>query len=122
LASPNPHPASVSDLESALSAVAGDRELLRRMAGLFLTQLPDLLGEIRAAVAAMDGPCLERAAHKLRGGAANFGARRACDAALDLERMGRAGDLSRTGQTMAELELATAALEDVLVELRDGGQ
>jgi HPt (histidine-containing phosphotransfer) domain-containing protein len=122
LTTPNPDPESVSDLDSALSAVEGDRELLRRMAGLFLTQLPDLLGEIRAAVGTTDGPSLERAAHKLRGAAANFGARRACDAALDLERMGRSGDLSRAGHTVAELELATAALEDVLVEFRDGGQ
>jgi HPt (histidine-containing phosphotransfer) domain-containing protein len=122
LATPKPDPATVCDLDSALSAVEGDRELLRRMTGLFLTQLPALLGDIRTAVAAIDGAGLERAAHKLRGGAVNFGARRACDAALDLERMGRAGDLSRAPRIVAELELATAALEDVLVEFRDGGQ
>ena len=92
------------------------------MATLFLAQMPDLLGEIRTAIAAADGPAVERAAHKLRGAAANFGARRACDAALDLERMARIGDLACAGQTLAELERATAALGDVLAAFRTGGQ
>jgi HPt (histidine-containing phosphotransfer) domain-containing protein len=122
LANSHTDPASVSDLDSALSAVEGDRELLRRMAALFLAQMPDLLREIRTAIAAGDSPAVERAAHKLRGAAANFGARRACDAALDLERIGRTGDLACAGQILAELERATAALHDVLVEFRTGGQ
>ena len=92
------------------------------MAALFLSQMPDLLGEIRTAVAAADGAAVERAAHKLRGAAVNFGAQRACDAALDLERMGRTGDLACAGQTLVELERATAALGEVLVEFRTGGQ
>jgi HPt (histidine-containing phosphotransfer) domain-containing protein len=106
----------VSDLDAALKSLEGDRELLRRIAQLFLTQAPQLLEEIREAVSARNAPALERAAHKLRGSVTNFEARNTYNASLRLENMGHAGDLSGGAEAYAELEHAMMELERVLVE------
>ena len=82
-----------SDLNAALNALEGDRELLRRIARLFVVQSPQLLADIREALLRGDPDALERAAHKLRGSVSNFFATKAHDAALRLEQMGRDKDL-----------------------------
>jgi hypothetical protein len=46
----------------------------------------------------------------LKGAVSNFGARAAADAALRLEQMGRAGDLSHASPALATLEMEMSAL------------
>ena len=94
----------------------GDRELLLRLVKLFVLQSPQLLQEVREAVVCGDAGALERAAHKLRGAAANFGAGAACDVAQRLEQMGRVGDLTHAAEVQEELAMAMRGLQDVLVD------
>jgi CheY-like chemotaxis protein len=79
------------DEAAALENTDGDEELLRHLAGVFLADVPRLLGEIRAALAGRDGGRLRQAAHSLKGAAQALSARRAAEAALRLEVAGRAG-------------------------------
>ena len=79
----------VFDLEEALARARGKRALLRKMAELFLADCPGLLGRIRTALAAGDGPALERAAHRMKGSAANLSAARVVEVAGRLEEIGR---------------------------------
>ena len=65
---------AVFDPAAALARVEGDRELLRKMIGLFFAQAEKLLPEIRGAGERGDGKALERAAHKLKGSMGSFGA------------------------------------------------
>lgn len=102
------------DLALALSRVGGDVALLREIAQIFLEQYPQILSDIRRAIASGDGPALERAAHFLKGGVANFGAKRAADAAFLLENIGRDGRWENSARALADLE---AALEKLRPEL-----
>jgi HPt (histidine-containing phosphotransfer) domain-containing protein len=110
-----------SDLNAALNALEGDRELLRRIAQLFVVQSPQLLDEIRQALLRGDADALERAAHKLRGSVSNFFATKAHDAALRLERMGRDKDLTGGVEAQAHLESVLRELQGTLAEFSKGG-
>jgi HPt (histidine-containing phosphotransfer) domain-containing protein len=59
--------------------------------------------EMRAAVAEGDPARLQMAAHTLKGAATTFGARATYAAALRLEQIGRAGDLSAAREALAAL-------------------
>ncbi len=104
----------VFDLNAALSRADGDFELLREIAGLFLEDSPQQLGEIRSAIEARDSGKLERAAHSLKGAICNFQATAAFEAALRLEKLGRAGSMAEAEEAFAELETEIARLASAL--------
>ena len=91
---PGGRPGAVLDLDTALVMVDGDWELLRRMAQSFLRQCPKLLGEVRDSILRGDAPTAENTAHKFKASVGSFGAQRAYQAALRLEELGGAGDLT----------------------------
>jgi HPt (histidine-containing phosphotransfer) domain-containing protein len=109
--------ASGFDRQYALSRVAGDEELLKEIAAVFLEDYPNSLREIRAGIASADAGRMERAAHSLKGSVANFGARDAVACALKLEQMGRASRLQDCAGTLQELEQALASLHAELAAL-----
>jgi CheY-like chemotaxis protein/signal transduction histidine kinase/HPt (histidine-containing phosphotransfer) domain-containing protein len=97
--------APVVDLDGALEAVGGDRELLREAVGLFLEHdYPRHRAELREGLARQDARAIRAAAHGIKGAVGSFGGRAACDAALCLETMGRRGDLSVAQRALEELE------------------
>jgi HPt (histidine-containing phosphotransfer) domain-containing protein len=63
---------------------------------------------------------LEHTAHTLKGALGALGAKRAFDAALRLEMMGRRGDLSRAGEASAELQEEIERLQPALAALATG--
>ncbi len=105
------------DVAAALDRVGGDRELLHDVALLFLGEYPKSMAEIRSAVEDLDAPRLERAAHTLKGSVANFGAAATVDAALEIEKMGRSGDLHPAIQALLRLETAMDQLVPELERL-----
>jgi CheY-like chemotaxis protein len=72
-----------------LARVGGDRELLAEISRLFVDDAPRHLERIRLALDSRDGESLRRAAHGLKGAAANFDAEGVVAAARDLEEIGR---------------------------------
>ena len=74
-----------------LARVGGDRELLAEISRLFVDDAPRHLENIRQALDARDGEALRRAAHGLKGAAANFDAEGVVSAARTLEEIGRTG-------------------------------
>jgi signal transduction histidine kinase/DNA-binding response OmpR family regulator/HPt (histidine-containing phosphotransfer) domain-containing protein len=72
----------------ALARVGGDRQLLAEISRLFVDDAPHHLDRIRAALDAGDGEALRRAAHGLKGAAANFDADAVVAAARALEEIG----------------------------------
>jgi CheY-like chemotaxis protein len=101
--------APVFDRAEALSRVEGDETLLAELAQLFLKDSSGRLAEIRNSLERGDAAGLERAAHSLKGSVSNFGARRAFDAAAELEKTARRGDLSECKRlcTLLEAEVDT---------------
>ena len=81
--------ASLPVPDRVLARVGGDRQLLAEISRLFVADAPQHLERIRAALDARDAESLRRAAHGLKGAAANFDADGVVTAARELEDMGR---------------------------------
>ena len=87
------------------------------MAAMFLQECPKHLSDIRQAVANCDSAALQTSAHTLKGSVSNFTAHKAAQAALQLEMMGRDGDLTRSEPALFELENEIERLKPALVAL-----
>jgi two-component system sensor histidine kinase/response regulator len=87
---PASEPPAIPD--EVLARVGGDRELLAEISRLFVDDAPRHLSKIREALDGRDGEALRRAAHGLKGAAANFDADGVVSAARTLEEMGRTGE------------------------------
>ncbi|MFW6162830.1 MAG: response regulator, partial [Planctomycetota bacterium] len=115
---PPPEPDdSPLDLGQVMSWLDGDAALLARLAEAFLEQSPQQFSQIRQAARSGDAQVLERAAHTLKGSAANFGAEALRQAAYDLEQRGRAGDLDAAEQLLDALEIELRKVEQALQPL-----
>jgi len=101
----------VFDVGEVLDSLDGDSELLHEIAGIFLTQFPRHMEKIRNAVSNRDAKLLERAAHALKGAAANLLAQGVVDTALKLEEIGRAGSVAGTEAALASLERELGKLQ-----------
>jgi len=107
------------DMTAALAGVMGDRQLLAELAGLFLAECPRWLTEMRAAVAGGDPHRLQLSAHALKGGVVTFAAGAAYEAALRMEKMGQAGDLSTAPEALAGLAQEVEHLRPALAALAE---
>ncbi|HEY1755397.1 MAG TPA: Hpt domain-containing protein [Bryobacteraceae bacterium] len=105
------------DREVALARMGGDEELLKEIAALFLENYQDWLRDLRQATARGDALMVERTAHGLKGSVANFGARNAVEASLNLEHLGRTRDLAGATESLAALEVALETLRGDLESL-----
>jgi len=103
------------DRESSLARVGNDLELLCEIAQLFVDDAANMLSAIEQAVAAGDAAALGRSAHTLKGCVSNFSAPETFDAALELEKLGRSGDLSTVQESLTRLR---RSLDDLCPELR----
>jgi HPt (histidine-containing phosphotransfer) domain-containing protein len=95
----------------------GDRELLGELIQIFLEDYPRLLDEIGSAIHHEDGKRLERAAHSLKGSVGNFGAKTTLEKSLQLENMGRQGQLEQAQATFNALVRSIDQLVPALTEL-----
>ena len=98
------------DQEQALERMGGDQDLLREVAALFLEDAPNMMKAVSDALAKADASALERAAHTVKGCVANFGAKPAFEAALELEMAGRKRDLQEAGRLWERLRDAIGQL------------
>ena len=97
-----------------LARVGGDRELLAEISRLFVDDAPRHLEKIRQALDARDGESLRRAAHALKGAAANFDAEGVVSAARALEEIGRSGEFDAHDAAWQALTLETDRLVSIL--------
>lgn len=111
---------NVLDKAELLDRVDQDMEFLAETVEIFNEDGPQLLSEIRDAVKREDASALTGTAHTFKGMAANFCAKRAVDAALALEMMGRNGDLTGAADALCTLEKEAKRLKSALAELLKG--
>jgi HPt (histidine-containing phosphotransfer) domain-containing protein len=110
---------AVFDRDATLDRVDGNRELLQELIELFFDEIPGLLATIQETITRCDSKALERAAHTLKGAVGNFSAQGAYAAALQIEMMGRNGDLTQVATAYADLEHEVARLGEALTALRE---
>jgi HPt (histidine-containing phosphotransfer) domain-containing protein len=106
--------------QALLERVENDAEFLKTVIGIFLTDCPAMLAEVRLAVAARDSTKVMSASHALRGSVSFFGAKSAVEAARILEFMGKLEKLESVDEALGVLEqeiaLVLIALEEIAKE------
>jgi len=109
----------ILDLDGSLKRMGGDLDLFRGLAEYFFLDAPPLVGRIEAALASRDADQVERAAHSVKGLAANFGADFVVSAAARLEDLGKRAELDgSSAAALAELRTHLDALFEQLKEYR----
>ena len=93
-----------------------DRELFQEMVMLLRSDAPQWLDFLLAAERDADTARVQRAAHTLKGLAANFGASRAVAAASEVERLAKTTTADGLRAAVAELE---DSLHDLVAALSD---
>jgi len=106
--------ASPIDSQAVLERLGGDSELFADVARLFLESCPAGVSAIKAAIDDRDAAALMKAAHALRGAAANLSAGALCDAAQILERLGAESRLEPAEAAWRRLSVEAAAVMDEL--------
>ena len=108
----------VFDPASALARVGGDEEFLYEIAGLIRAAWPRLLGDIRADLAAGDFSAAEADASLAKAAALYVSAKKAQDAAQELQSMAAQSDGRGALQASAKLEEEVEKLQILLATLR----
>ena len=108
------------DRDALMTRLDGDGRLLAEIVDLFLQSSPQLVRDIKKALAAHDRKGLQRAAHTLKGAVSNFGARTVWAAALKMEKIGQSGNLSQGRQALSVLEKELGRLRKELVRMAEG--
>jgi HPt (histidine-containing phosphotransfer) domain-containing protein len=104
------------DWSAALEHVGHDESLLRELASLFCAECREMMEDIEEAVVRADGELVHQRAHKLKNSLAIFAASQATQIALELERMGSRGDLTRAEEACHALKVE---VDRLLAALRD---
>jgi HPt (histidine-containing phosphotransfer) domain-containing protein len=108
----------VFDLEGSLQRMGGDLELFRDLTEYFFADAPPLAERMAQAIEQNDAAQLERAAHSLKGLAANFGAAQVVSCAAQLEEFGRQRSAAQGARALVELHRDLATLFEQLAPFR----
>jgi PAS domain S-box-containing protein len=109
-----PVAAAPFDPQATLRRLDGDVELFRKMIGFYLEDSPELLGEIHRGIQSGDARLVERAAHTLKGLAANLDGSATRNAAARVEDLGRLGNLNQAEAALRPLAAEAANLAKAL--------
>lgn len=107
------------EYNASMKRLGDDESLFTEFIEIFLSDSPELMEQIFAAIQNLDLPQLEKSAHALKGLISNFGAKPCCDLALSLEMAGRSGTLTNLTEDWTELRDKYRQLCNELKMLRD---
>jgi CheY-like chemotaxis protein len=96
----------------------GEPDIIAQLIDLFLSELPTKLAAVQQAIEHRDATRLTKAAHTLKGSSANMGAQRAARVCLELEQLGKAGDLTGAVDLFARLEKELESAREALAQVR----
>ncbi|MCF8044779.1 MAG: response regulator [Desulfarculaceae bacterium] len=82
----------------------GSEELIRTVIDSFLEEAPDTLDRMKSALADNDADSVKNLSHALKGSAANAGAERIREAALEMEKSAGKGEIDRVGDILSTME------------------
>lgn len=94
--------------------MGGDAKLYQKLVRCFLEDAPGLVEQMRVGLRDNDSESLTRAAHSLKGLAANFDAHVAVAAAARVEEIGNSESLSAADSALAGLEIQVNKLSEAL--------
>ena len=94
----------IFNASEALEIVGDRKDLFKKIAEIFLENLPGDIEKIRESIAGGDSNMLEKSAHSLKGSIGNFGSKRCYNAAYRLEQMGSENQLDLAEAAFKKLE------------------
>jgi two-component system, sensor histidine kinase and response regulator len=107
---------NVLNLTEALARVEGNRDLLAKIARMFLELYPKLLEESHEAVVRADREALARTARTIASSAGQLGASRVRSAAKKLEELSRRGDLAQVPDALEALDTEIHLVQCVIAD------
>jgi|GEM_PF-2170688 len=110
-------PTTLYNKANAMTRLGGDEELFFDLVQYFLEDAPTLLEQAAASIRGSDCASLERAAHSLKGLAANFDAERTVQTALRLEQIGKSEDLREAEEALQKLNHEVTRLSEALSQI-----
>jgi two-component system sensor histidine kinase/response regulator len=105
------------DKQEFLKAFEHDRNFLKEIVDMFVSDYPAMIVSIREALKTRDASTLQRTAHSLKGMLRNFQAEAEAQKALNLEEMGRKGEFKNGDQVCDALVGELASLEKTLLDV-----
>lgn len=105
---------SVFDMDALMRSTCDDKELAGQVIGVFLSDIPEQLDNLRDALTAGDAATAERVAHSIKGASATVGGERLRAIAFDCEMLGKKGDLDVLRGMMEQLREEYDVLRRVL--------
>ena len=106
----------VFDKQELLDELDGDREFLEESVEMLDSDAPALLQQLRDALERGDTEAVCGCAHALKSMVGNFCAPPVFNAALEVETIGRSGNLTQCGERLASLETEVGRLQKALRE------
>ena len=104
----------VFDPKKTLEQVDGDQDMLKEIIGIYSKEYPEQLQQIQEGLKKNDAITVAEVAHTIKGAVGNFGAEAAFEAALNLEKIGKSGDLSRAQKAYEGLKIELERLNQEL--------
>jgi len=102
------------DFDQLDAITGGDAEFEREVLEEYLNSAPGDLAKVRDAVLGSQAATASGAAHALKGASGTIGAKGFAAIALEIEKAGKAGDVSTMGPVVERLEREFEALTVVL--------
>jgi PAS domain S-box-containing protein len=109
-------PPSIMNWNSALKKSELDNKMLEELAGLFISQIPEMIGQFHEALENQDAKLLRRVAHTLKSNASLFDAERLRAVAYELETIGKEEKLNQAAARLEVLEQELSRLLPLLEE------
>ena len=104
----------VFDYDDFLERMDGDMDLLKEVVEIFLEDAPNLVAALRLAVRAGNAEAMERAAHTLKGAAANISAKRLQQLSHIMQEMIKKGQIAHLERLFGDIETHYEVLDRVL--------
>jgi PAS domain S-box-containing protein len=108
--------APVFDRAGMMSRLMNDEDLAKEILAAFLEDIPRQIAALRSYLESGDARGAERQAHNLKGAAATVGGERLRDVAFEMEKAGKAGDLSAAAGHLAGLDAQFDRLKQELTK------
>jgi two-component system sensor histidine kinase/response regulator len=104
-------------LANLRDVVGGDNSVLAELVSTFLEEAPLLLGRLHEGVAGGSAAMIRLNAHSLKGNAADFGALALAELCLQMEKLGRSGEVHGAHALLTAIEAEYRHVEAALGRL-----
>jgi PAS domain S-box-containing protein len=115
VSSPKPQ-LTVFDKAGMMARLMDDEDLARMVAEGFLEDIPRQITALKGYLETGDASGTERQAHSIKGASANVGGERLREAASQMEKAARAGDLRTAGRHLSDLEAQFCLLNQAMAK------